>query len=117
MAELHGGTCYQSPSATGDFRPTRFVPIDGLIPEKLALLESFQSQSDRTYLEPELVTANARYWTRNLAPRVRYAEPFEVMRQLGEIFPSSGKRNANVLAAVPEQHRLAVGTPRVDLPA
>jgi two-component system, NtrC family, response regulator HydG len=71
---------YQSPSATNDFSPNRFVPIDGVVVRKVQVLASFASQSQRSYLEPELVIAGARYWARHLAPLARYAEPFEVIR-------------------------------------
>ncbi|GAB2624785.1 hypothetical protein GCM10027067_41260 [Pseudactinotalea suaedae] len=71
---------YQSPSATNEFSPTRFVPIDAVVTRKVDVLSSFASQSERTYLEPELIVAGARYWARHLAPLARYAEPFEVIR-------------------------------------
>jgi len=71
---------YQSPSATNDFTPTKFVAIDDVIGRKVDVLGLFDSQRERSYLEPELVVAGSRYWARQLAPRARYAEPFEVVR-------------------------------------
>ncbi|MCP3427094.1 PIG-L family deacetylase [Rothia sp. AR01] len=71
---------YQSPSATNDYSPTRFIPVDAVMSRKIEVLHAFASQSERSYLEPELVVAGARYWARHLAPRARYAEPFEVIR-------------------------------------
>ena len=35
--------CYQSPSATVDFRPNRFVPVDGFLDTKLAQLACFST--------------------------------------------------------------------------
>lgn len=71
--------CYQSPSATVDFRPNRFVSIDGFTETKLALLRSFASQATiRDYLEPDFVLATARYWSRYGGGT--YAEPLEVIR-------------------------------------
>ena len=71
--------CYQSPSATVDFRPNRFVSIDGFTDTKLALLRSFASQASiRDYLEPDFVLATARYWSRYGGGT--YAEPLEVVR-------------------------------------
>jgi LmbE family N-acetylglucosaminyl deacetylase len=75
---------YQSPSATNEFTPTRFVPIDDVVAEKVQLLGLFGSQSERSYLEPDLIVAGARYWARHLAPRCRYAEPFEVLRSAAD---------------------------------
>ena len=73
---------YQSPSATNDFAPTIFMAIDDVVGTKVDVLKLFESQSARAYLEPEMVVAGARYWARNLAPRAKYAEPFEVIRSL-----------------------------------
>jgi LmbE family N-acetylglucosaminyl deacetylase len=73
---------YQSPSATNDFSPTKFVAVDNEIARKVEVLALFDSQNERSYLEPDLVIAGARYWARQLAPRAKYAEPFEVVRAL-----------------------------------
>jgi LmbE family N-acetylglucosaminyl deacetylase len=76
---------YQSPSATNDFDPMQFVSVDDVLARKVEVLQLFASQDGRTYLEPELVTAGARYWARHLAASARYAEPFEVIRSVGEL--------------------------------
>jgi LmbE family N-acetylglucosaminyl deacetylase/CheY-like chemotaxis protein len=72
--------CYQSPSATIDYRPTRFARIDDFLDQKLRLLECFSSQTAmRDYLEPEFVTATARYWSRFGGGSA--VEPLEVIRE------------------------------------
>ena len=72
--------CFQSPSATVDFRPSRFVPIDDQLDGKLAAIHAFASQVEiRAYLEPDLISATARYWSRYCG--ARFAEPFEVVRE------------------------------------
>lgn len=71
--------CYQSPSSRNTFAPTKFVPVDETIEDKVAVLAHFRSQATRHYLEPDLVVATARYWSRQLTG-TRYAEPFEVLR-------------------------------------
>lgn len=71
--------CYQSPSATVDFHPTRFAAIDGHVDRKLELLSCFTSQStQREYLEPDVIVATARYWSRYGGGR--YTEALEVIR-------------------------------------
>ena len=71
--------CFQSPSATVDFRPTHFVPIDDHVERKLKAIDTFGSQTGvRDYLEPELISSTARYWSRYCAGR--FAEPFEGIR-------------------------------------
>lgn len=76
--------CYQSPSATIDFRPTRFVPIDGFTEMKLRLIDCFRSQTEqRAYLERDFVLATARYWSRFGGGTS--CEPLEVMRDTADI--------------------------------
>ncbi len=87
---------YQSPSATNEFRPTRFVPVDDVLRQKVEVLLMFNSQNGRSYLEPELVVAGSRYWARHLGANARYAEPFEVMRSIGDL--RTGE-NARALSA------------------
>jgi two-component system response regulator HydG len=71
--------CFQSPSATVDFRPTHFVPIDEHVERKLKAIDTFGSQTGvRDYLEPDLISSTARYWSRYCAGR--YAEAFEAIR-------------------------------------
>jgi two-component system, NtrC family, response regulator HydG len=72
--------CYQSPSATIDFRPAHFVAIDQHIGLKLRAIGIFGSQiAVRDYLEPELIESTARYWSRFCGGS--HAEAFEVIRQ------------------------------------
>jgi LmbE family N-acetylglucosaminyl deacetylase/CheY-like chemotaxis protein len=76
--------CYQSPSATVDFRPTRFVSIDRQLDRKLEAIACFDSQVEvRTYLEPDLIQSIGRAWSR--FAEGRYAEAFEVMRDRADI--------------------------------
>jgi len=71
--------CFQSPSATVDYRPTHFVTIDDHISGKLKAIDTFGSQVGvRDYLEPALITSTARYWSRYCGGS--HAEPFEVIR-------------------------------------
>ena len=76
--------CFQSPSSTVDFRPSRFVSIDGFTEKKLALLECFRSQADiRSYLDPEFVLATARYWGRYGGGTS--VEPLEIIRETADL--------------------------------
>jgi two-component system, NtrC family, response regulator HydG len=72
--------CFQSPSATVDFRPTRFVTIDEQMEGKLAAIDAFRSQVEvRAYLDPDLIRSTARYWSRY--GDGRYSEAFELIRE------------------------------------
>lgn len=80
--------CYQSPSSTIDFRPTRFVAVDGYTDTKLRLLECYGSQTGiRRYLEPDFVLATSRYWSRFGASE--NAEPLEIIRDASALGVSS----------------------------
>jgi LmbE family N-acetylglucosaminyl deacetylase len=105
--------CFQSPSATVDFRPTRFVPIDGQLAGKLDAIDAFGSQVDiRAYLERDFIEATARYWSR--FGQGRYAEPFEVVRESAvagqfELTPARGIVQGEGLAgtAAPDRRETA----------
>jgi LmbE family N-acetylglucosaminyl deacetylase len=72
--------CYQAPSTTVEFHPTRFVAIDEYLERKLAAIDAFGSQTAvRAYLDPDLLRATARYWARFTT--ARYVEPLEVIRE------------------------------------
>lgn len=74
--------CYESPSATVDFRPVRFMPIDRMVERKLALIAAYDTQAAvRSYLAPDLVRATSRYWGRYGSRDVDHCEPLEVVRE------------------------------------
>ncbi len=80
--------CFQSPSSTVDFRPTRFVSIDGFTDRKLELIACFSSQAEiRKYLDPEFVLATARYWSRYGGGDS--CEPLEVIRETSDLSVNS----------------------------
>jgi LmbE family N-acetylglucosaminyl deacetylase len=70
---------FRSPSATIDYRPTRFVAADGLLDRKIEVIRAYASQASRDYLDEELIRAQARYWGASAGSR--YAEPLEVIRE------------------------------------
>jgi two-component system, NtrC family, response regulator HydG len=71
--------CFQSPSATVDYHPTRFVTIDDHLSGKLKAISAFSSQAGlRDYLEPDLIASTARYWSRY--GDGSHVEPFEAVR-------------------------------------
>ncbi len=80
--------CFQSPSATIDFRPSRFVSIDAVMDGKLEAIAAFASQATtRDYLDEALLRATARYWARFGGGTA--VEPFEVVRDRRRPGPAS----------------------------
>lgn len=76
--------CYQSPSSTIDFRPTRFMRIEQFLGRKLQVIGCFMSQTvNRDYLDGEFITATARYWTRFGGGTA--VEPLEIVRESKEL--------------------------------
>ncbi|MCB0861829.1 MAG: response regulator [Solirubrobacterales bacterium] len=72
--------CYQAPSTTVEFKPTKFMAIDDYIDDKLEAIAAYDSQvSTRAYLEPDLLRSTARYWSRFSGST--YVEPLEVIRE------------------------------------
>jgi LmbE family N-acetylglucosaminyl deacetylase len=93
--------CYQSPSATIDFRPAHFVSIAEHMDAKLRTIDVFGSQvTMRDYLAPAAIESAARYWARFGGGS--HVEPFEVLqhragqsaRQTGEHEGKPGARAA-----------------------
>ncbi|MBN9238402.1 MAG: hypothetical protein BGO97_01865 [Micrococcales bacterium 70-64] len=71
--------CYQGTSSTPDFRPNRFVSIDGFTDAKLAMIGSFAVGAERpAYLEPDFAMATARAWSRYGTGS--YNEALEIVR-------------------------------------
>jgi LmbE family N-acetylglucosaminyl deacetylase/CheY-like chemotaxis protein len=70
--------CYQSPSATIDFRPGLFVDISEFITEKVNLISLYKSQLNREYLHEEVIRSTAKYWGRFC--NFKEIEPLEVIR-------------------------------------
>jgi two-component system, NtrC family, response regulator HydG len=96
--------CFQSPSATVDFRPTRFVTIDEQMAGKQLAIQAFASQVKvRRYLKPDLIESTARYWSRY--GEGDYAEAFEVIRDAAPVSAPAGAREpvaaASARPAVP----------------
>jgi LmbE family N-acetylglucosaminyl deacetylase len=86
---------YQSASSTVDFRPSRFVSIDGFTDDKLALIACFTAQPDaRNDTDPDLVLATARYWSRYGAGTS--CEPLEIVRESPDVSVLRGEIAAAV---------------------
>lgn len=77
--QVYNVLCYQSPSATVDFRPTYFMEISPQIKTKLQLIACYKSQK-KPYLNPKIVRSMAMYWGRNCSYGL--AEAFEVIRMV-----------------------------------
>jgi len=76
--------CYQGTSSTPDFRPNRFVSIDGHTDAKLAMLGSFAVGVDRPYyLEPDFALATAKAWSRYGSGG--YIEALEIVRDSASV--------------------------------
>jgi LmbE family N-acetylglucosaminyl deacetylase/CheY-like chemotaxis protein len=85
--------CYQAPSTSVEFEPTKFIGIDQQIDRKLEVIEVFTSQVEvRSYLDPDLLRSTARYWSR--WSQSKYVEPLEVIRE-SDSTRSTPERPAN----------------------
>jgi len=85
--------CYQAPSSTVDFKPTRFISIDEFLDRKIEVIRAYTSQVDiRAYLDEELLRATARYWAR--FAQSRYVEPLEVVRESETVVSPAGAAGA-----------------------
>lgn len=78
--------CFQSPSCTVAYQPNRFVDIGGFVETKLAMLAAYASQSHRDYMQPDMVKATARYWSRFSS--ATDVEPLETVRAAVSLTPA-----------------------------
>jgi LmbE family N-acetylglucosaminyl deacetylase len=76
--------CYQGSSASVDFRPNRFIPIDGFTDAKLEMLAAYGSDGDRAAsLDPDLILSTARSWSR--FGQGTYCEALEIIRDAAQL--------------------------------
>lgn len=76
----HSILCYESPSATQDFRPAVFVDIEDYLEVKVAAVALHADQRRKPYLTPERVRGIASF--RGGQAKTRHAEGYEPMRML-----------------------------------
>ncbi len=93
--------CYQAPSTSVEFMPTRFVAIDEFLEAKIEVIQAYTSQVKiRDYLDEELLRATARYWSR--FSQARYVEPLEVVRD-SDAQPLATVDRRDAIELLPEQ--------------
>lgn len=73
--------CYESPSATAEFKPQVFVDIDDYLPTKVAAIAAHANQSGKPYMGADVVTGAASF--RGRQARRPSAEGFEAVRVMG----------------------------------
>ena len=96
-------SCYQSASSTADFRPNRFMTVDGFVESKAELVNLHKSQVQASrYYAPDFVLATARYWSR--FGDGDFCEPLEIVRDSSDVSMGSSD-----VAQALKQHRLAQG--------
>ncbi|HEU4807657.1 MAG TPA: response regulator [Homoserinimonas sp.] len=96
-------SCYQSASSTADFRPNRFMTIDGYVEAKADLVNCHRTQVQSSrYYAPDFIAATARYWSR--FGDGDHCEPLEIVRDSTDV--SAGTQD---VAQALKQHRLAQG--------
>lgn len=91
--------CFESPSSTVEFSPSRYVAIDPFMETKLKALHAYGSQVHiRTYLSESRIRAAAHYWSR--FSQGEYAEPFEVVREVRDANLMPGPSETNLSGLV-----------------
>jgi LmbE family N-acetylglucosaminyl deacetylase len=75
---------YQSPSSTLSFRPQRYINIEEVLEDKLALVASYRSVArESSDMQPEHIESTARYWGRFTHSAL--VEAFEVVREVSGV--------------------------------
>jgi LmbE family N-acetylglucosaminyl deacetylase len=72
--------CYESPSATQDFRPTYFVEVGEYVDIKIQAIREHRDQRKKTYMKADLIRGKLAF--RGSQAKVVYAEGIEVVRMI-----------------------------------
>jgi LmbE family N-acetylglucosaminyl deacetylase len=72
--------CYESPSATPDFKPLLFVDVGDYVDVKVEAVRQHRDQQDKPYMLSEVVRGKLAF--RGSQAKVLYAEGFETVRLL-----------------------------------
>jgi LmbE family N-acetylglucosaminyl deacetylase/CheY-like chemotaxis protein len=76
--------CYQGSSATVEFRPNRFISIDGYTDVKSKMLDCFPRTNDAAkYVHPDFALATSKYWSRY--GQGDNCEPLEIIRDSAQV--------------------------------
>jgi len=73
--------CYESPSATPEFRPSMFVDVEDHLQVKVAAVAAHRDQRGKPYMAAEQVQGLAMF--RGAQAKIRHAEGYEPVRFLG----------------------------------
>jgi CheY-like chemotaxis protein len=87
--------CYAGTTGTLGFSPVRFVPIDDVAKQKLAMLACYATRGSRPpYLDPDFVTGSARYWSQFGSGS--FCEPLEIIRESSQslVMPAASSTNS-----------------------
>jgi LmbE family N-acetylglucosaminyl deacetylase len=72
--------CYESPSATADFRPEYFVDVANYVDVKVEAIRGHWDQRKKPYVKPDKVRSKLAF--RGEQARIDFAEGFEVIRMV-----------------------------------
>jgi LmbE family N-acetylglucosaminyl deacetylase len=72
--------CFESPSATSEFKPSFFVDISDYVEAKVGAVRRHKDQAGKPYMGADLLRSAARF--RGGQARTEHAEGFEVIRAL-----------------------------------
>jgi LmbE family N-acetylglucosaminyl deacetylase/CheY-like chemotaxis protein len=76
--------CYQGSSATVEFRPNRFVSIDGYTDVKSKMLDCFpRTDEGAKFVHPDFALATSKYWSRY--GQGDNCEPLEIIRDSAQV--------------------------------
>lgn len=75
--------CYESPSATQDFRPTYFIDVGKYVDVKIRAIREHWDQRRKPYMRPEVIRGKLAF--RGSQAKASYAEGFEVARMVSAI--------------------------------
>ncbi len=64
------------------FEPNFFVDITSVIEEKIAAIDCYESEQEKSFMQLDAILVLSRFWARELGQKDGYFEAFEISRQL-----------------------------------
>jgi LmbE family N-acetylglucosaminyl deacetylase len=86
------------------FEPNFFVDISEIIQEKIAAIDSYESEQDKAFMQLDAILVLSRFWARELGQKDGYFEAFEIFRHWVDASFFQGWANSKRSSITKEQN-------------
>ncbi len=87
------------------FEPNFFVDITSVIEEKVAAIDSYESEQEKSFMQLDAILVLSRFWARELGQKHGYYEAFEISRHCVDASFFSAIKSSNKKLALSSSER------------